>query len=78
MPRAGRVEGLLPGAEVEQAEAPVAGDGGAHLLVLHHQHLHHHQVHRVLNAGMLIQLGRHGNQGQDVVLGGGTRERGGG
>ena len=45
VPLAGRVEPLLPGAEVEQSEASIAGDSGAHLFVLYHQHLHHHHVH---------------------------------
>lgn len=38
------VEELLPGAEVPQSHAAVAGDLWADLLILHHQHLHQHNV----------------------------------
>lgn len=62
------VKVLLPGAEVPQGHAAIAGDLRADLLVLHHQHLHHYQVDRVLYAGVLVKLGYHGHQGQDVVL----------
>lgn len=62
------VKFLLPGAEVPQGHAAIAGDLRADLLVLHHQHLHHDQVHRVLYAGVLVKLGYHRHQGQDVVL----------
>lgn len=53
------VKVLLPRAEVSQGHATIAGDLWADLLVLHHQHLHHDQVHRVLYARMLVKLGYH-------------------
>lgn len=51
------VKVLLPRAEVPQCHATIAGDLRADLLILHHQHLHHYQVHRVLYAGVLVKLG---------------------
>lgn len=73
VPLARRVEELLPGAEVPQSDAPVAGELRADLLVLHHQHLHHHHADRVLYAGVLVKLGGHRHQGQNVVLWGGNK-----
>lgn len=68
MPLAWWVEKLLPGAEVAQSYTSVAGQLRSSLLVLHHQHLHHHYVHWVLDAGVLVQLGHHGHEGEDIVL----------
>lgn len=68
VPLARWVEELLPGAEVPQSHAPVAGNLRANPLVLHHQHLHQHNVYRVLYAGVLVKLGGHRDQGQNVVL----------
>lgn len=68
VPLAWWIEKLLPGAEVSQSNASVAGDLRSHLLIFHHQHFHHHQVHWVLYAGVLVQLGSHGHEGKNVVL----------
>ena len=68
VPMAWWIEELLPGAKIPQSHTSVAGDLRADLLVLHYQHLHHHDVNGVLYAGMLVQLGCHGHQGQNVVL----------
>lgn len=68
MPLAWWIEALLPGAEVPQSHTSIAGDLRSNFLVFHHQHLHHHHVHRVLYAGVLIKLGGHGHEGEDVVL----------
>lgn len=45
VPLARWIEELLPGAKIPQSYASVAGDFRADLLILHHQHLHHHHVH---------------------------------
>lgn len=45
MPLARWVEELLPGAEVSQSHATVTGDLWPNLLILHHQHLHQHNIH---------------------------------
>lgn len=71
VPVAQGIELLLPAAEVAQGEAAVVGHLRPHRLVVHHQHLHHHQVDGVLQAGVLVDAGCHGHQGQDVVLQGG-------
>jgi len=68
VPGARRVEELLPGAEAPQGHAPVAGGLRPRPLILQQQQPHHHHAHRVLDAGVSVELGGHGHQGQDVVL----------
>lgn len=68
VPVAGGVELLLPAAEVAQGEPPVVRHLWPRRRLVHHQHLHHHQVDGVLQAGVLVDASCHGHQGQDVVL----------
>lgn len=68
VPVARGVEPLLPAAEVAQGEPTVVGHLWPRRRLVHHQHLHHHQVDGVLQAGVLVDASRHGHQGQDVVL----------
>lgn len=64
----GRVEELLPGTEVAQGHASIAGQLWSQLLVLYYQHLDHHKAHGILQAGMGIELRSHPHQSEEVVL----------
>lgn len=65
---AGLVEGSLPAAEVAQREPAIVRHLRAPLFIFHYKHFHHDQVDGVLDAGVLVDSGCHGHQGQDVVL----------
>lgn len=73
VPLAGGVEELLPGAEVPEGHSSITRDLRPHLLILYHQHLHHHQAHRVLQAGVSVDLSCHRHQSQNIVLDRGWR-----
>lgn len=68
VPVARGVEPLLPATEVAQGEPTIVGHLRPCCLLIHHQHLHHHQVNGVLQAGVFVDASGHGHQRQDVVL----------
>lgn len=68
VPVAGRVVLLLPAAEVPQSQGGIGGDIRALALLVNDHDLHHHEADRVADAGVLVQLGGHGEQRQQVVL----------
>lgn len=68
VPVTGRVVLLLPAAEVAQSEGSVGGDVGSFALLVDDHDLHHHQADGVADAGVLVELGRHREQRQEVVL----------
>lgn len=64
----GRVEALLPVAEVAEREPSIIRHFWPELLIFDNQHLHHHEVDGVFQAGVLVDPSSHSHQGQDVIL----------
>lgn len=59
---------LLPAAEVSQSQGSIGRDVRSLPLLVDDHDLHHHQADGVADAGVLVELGRHGEQRQEVVL----------
>lgn len=68
VPVTGRVVLLLPAAEVSQSQGCVGRDIGSLPLLVNDHDFHHHEADGIADAGVLVQLGRHGEQRQEIVL----------
>lgn len=68
VPVTGRVVLFLPVAEVPQSEGSVGSDFWPLLFLIDDQDLHYHQAHRIPNAGVFVEPGRHREQGEKVML----------
>lgn len=68
VPVTGWVVLFLPAAEVSQSQGRIGRDIGSLPLLVNDHDFHHHEADGVADAGVLVQLGRHGEQRQEIVL----------
>lgn len=68
MPVTGWVVLPLPAAEVSQSQGCVGRDIRSLPLLINDHDFHHHEADGIADAGVLVQLGCHGEQRQEIVL----------